>query len=597
MRDITKEKDDLAKILDSSFEKLNQNLPTSYKLKSLKELQVDLENDFYTVVVVGEFKRGKSTFINALLEDEILPVDVTPTTATINAIMWNDEKKLAVKKNDGTVENLELNKKNLDRYIANNLTNHNEVNYLQLGMPADILKDNVVLIDTPGVDDLNQQRVEVTYNFIPRADAIIFLLDITNAVKQTEREFLENYIINEGIEKIIFVANFIDKIDEEEDDLDEILDQISNKLSNILENSNINLLSVSAKEGLEGILENDEEKLEFSGIIEVKEKVRETIDKSLEQNEKMDRYKIRTKNILNSVKREIQTVISLEKKNVAVLNNELSAINQLIKDKQSLKSQISQYVKKQEEEMILIINKSINFFISELQKDIEHGIDTYKGVDFKDYIEKSITRNVEKNVQSWIRNNTNHINYMFKMLEKELTTGMSTHFNTRLVNLNTTYGDINKSDASDLYIEADDISNITALTGVAAAGSAIVLNLLGGGLLFPLITMAGMPIFGNKLKDKKLEEAKIKLRPQFESAINEIRNSIKNTMHSYVIENCNKIQSSCENRYDEILKAMKSNFEKEINNKENLQNESETKTKDLEDTLKLIDKNIILVEE
>ena len=68
----------------------------------LNELWTDIDNDFFTVVVLGEFKRGKSTFINALLQKELLPVDVLPETATINALIYNDVPKAYVTLNDGT---------------------------------------------------------------------------------------------------------------------------------------------------------------------------------------------------------------------------------------------------------------------------------------------------------------------------------------------------------------------------------------------------------------------------------------------------------------------------------------------------------------
>ena len=67
---------------------------------ALKELQEDMDNDFFTVVVLGEFKRGKSTFINAVLQTELLPVDVLPETATINALMYSEKPTVQVVMND-----------------------------------------------------------------------------------------------------------------------------------------------------------------------------------------------------------------------------------------------------------------------------------------------------------------------------------------------------------------------------------------------------------------------------------------------------------------------------------------------------------------
>ena len=69
------------------------------------------------------------------------------------------------------------------------------VKYVEVGWPAEILKDKVTLVDTPGVNDINEQRAEITYGYIPRADAVLFLLDGAQVLKQSERAFLEQRIL------------------------------------------------------------------------------------------------------------------------------------------------------------------------------------------------------------------------------------------------------------------------------------------------------------------------------------------------------------------------------------------------------------------
>ncbi|MGL6107304.1 dynamin family protein [Romboutsia sp.] len=597
MKDINKEKLYLQDIVKNSYDSIKKELPNSYELKSMKELMADIENDFYTVVVVGEFKRGKSTFINAILGDDILPVDVTPTTATINAVMWNEEKKLHVHKTDGNVEELELNYENLNKYVASRKFDHSSINYLKIGMPADILKNNVVLIDTPGVDDLNKQRVDVTYNIIPRADAVIFLLDSTNAVRRTEKEFLENNILKEGINKVLFVANFIDEIDEDED-VEEVIEDISTRLSNILKMGPVQVLPVSAREALEGILDKDEERIENSGITQVSNVVKEAIDKGVESDERIQRYKARTVGILNSVKREINTLFQLENKTIDQLNIELENINKLIDNKSKLKPEINRYVLRQEEEMLAIVNKSIYYFIDELKSEIYYQFDAYKGADFKDFIEIHMPKMVERQIKNWIRQYLGQINSMFKMIEKELSNGMAKHFNTSVVKFNTNYlGEgVNPSNIANISIEAEDISKIGAVAGVLAGGSAIVVSLLGGGILLPLIGMAGAPFIGNKLKEKKLEEAKLKVRPDLESAIDDIAYKLIRTMDEYVLKNTSQIRISCENRYDAILLSIKQKVEKEIQEKENLKTKIKNKNEHLKKILLSIEEYTILME-
>ena len=90
----------------------------SGKADALSELASDIQNDFFTIVVLGEFKRGKSTFVNALLGEKILPTDVLPETATINAIMYSPVPTLSVVMRDGSEETGEVSEKFLKKFLA-----------------------------------------------------------------------------------------------------------------------------------------------------------------------------------------------------------------------------------------------------------------------------------------------------------------------------------------------------------------------------------------------------------------------------------------------------------------------------------------------
>lgn len=108
---------DLKSQLDRLLNQVIPELPGSVNKSRIDELLHDIESDFYTVVVVGEFKRGKSTFINALIGEDLLPVDVTPTTATINILAWGKDRSLMVYKKNGQVEEMPLTRQSLARFI------------------------------------------------------------------------------------------------------------------------------------------------------------------------------------------------------------------------------------------------------------------------------------------------------------------------------------------------------------------------------------------------------------------------------------------------------------------------------------------------
>ena len=162
-------------------------------LREIQELKNNIDDDFFTVLVLGEFKRGKSTFINSLLGEELMVTDVLPETATIQAIMYNDEKIAEAIYKDGTKEKGKANMEFLKKFSAKNDDTSREIQYVKVGYPCELLKNRVVLVDTPGVADMDEQRVQVTYDFLPKANAVIFLLDATSPLKRTEKEFIKDY--------------------------------------------------------------------------------------------------------------------------------------------------------------------------------------------------------------------------------------------------------------------------------------------------------------------------------------------------------------------------------------------------------------------
>src|SRR3954470_24558337 len=162
-----------------------------------------LESERFHLVVLGEFNHGKSTFVNSLLGSDILPTGITPTTASINHVVWAQTPTARVVLTTG--ESKYLDPHQLKEWVTVAGGHASEVAYVELGYPSELLKNNVVLVDTPGVNDLNEQRAEVTYGYVPRADAVVFLLDAGQALKDSEREFLRSRVLESARDRLIFV--------------------------------------------------------------------------------------------------------------------------------------------------------------------------------------------------------------------------------------------------------------------------------------------------------------------------------------------------------------------------------------------------------
>jgi GTP-binding protein EngB required for normal cell division len=173
-----------------------------------------LEAERFHLVVLGEFNHGKSTFVNALLGQDVLPTGITPTTASINHVVYAAQPTARVVLTSG--ESHALDPSQLKDWVTVAGGHASEVSYVELGYPSELLRNNVVLVDTPGVNDLNEQRAEVTYGYVPRADAVVFLLDAGQALKDSEREFLRSRVLEAARDRLIFVLGKMDMLSADE---------------------------------------------------------------------------------------------------------------------------------------------------------------------------------------------------------------------------------------------------------------------------------------------------------------------------------------------------------------------------------------------
>lgn len=223
---------------------LLKSMGSASLLSDFSHWQTDLETDVFTVVVVGEFNRGKSSLLNALFDLDILPVGATPTTATVTILQFSPNPRIRVHYINDRVQDLEYSPTAIEEFIA--FSGTRDIDYVEVGLPHPLLRAGIVYVDTPGVADLNRDRIEVTYRFVPRADAVLFVLDSTQLVTLSEVDFLQSTILNDGIERLLFVSNFSDLL--EEDARDQVVSRAKNRLAEVLGKEDIPVILVSARQ-------------------------------------------------------------------------------------------------------------------------------------------------------------------------------------------------------------------------------------------------------------------------------------------------------------------------------------------------------------
>jgi predicted GTPase len=186
------------------------NLHSSIEL--IEQVLAKLSTNSFTVAVVGEFKRGKSTFINALLGEEILPADILPCSATVNRITYGTIPRVKILYQDGGEQIIEVGM--LNDYVTK-LTPEAEaiaatIKEAIVYYPVHFCQNNVDIIDTPGLND-EEKMTEVTLSLLPSVDVAIMVMMVQSPFSDYEREFLETNLLSQDLSKIIFVVTGIDR--------------------------------------------------------------------------------------------------------------------------------------------------------------------------------------------------------------------------------------------------------------------------------------------------------------------------------------------------------------------------------------------------
>jgi GTPase SAR1 family protein len=228
-----------------------------------EELIEKIENNVFNLVVLGQFKRGKTSLINALLGSEILPTGIVPLTSIATVLKYGETFNIKVYFNDGRV--IETEPTSLTQYVTEkgNPKNEKDVQEVVITYPSSYLKDGVRLIDTPGVGSVYEHNTDLAYQYLPKSDAALFLFSVDQPVSKAELDFLKD--VKEYSHRIFFLQNKADYVDSE--DLSESI-SFSKKIIEECMGSEVKIFPLSAKLALEGKLSGIKRLLEKSFLPE-----------------------------------------------------------------------------------------------------------------------------------------------------------------------------------------------------------------------------------------------------------------------------------------------------------------------------------------
>lgn len=297
-QDFKEKQQKLARLIDETS-KIIAGLKMEQYAKTLDNLSRKIATDNLKIQVLGTFKNGKSTFINSLLGQEILPAYATPTTAIINEVKYGKEPKAILyfmnplpekmhseiapkamehmkKYHMKDIPPLEIPYDEIEDYVVipigmehKDALKESPFEKVELFWPLDILENGIEIIDSPGLNE-HPVRTKVTMEYLKNADAIIFVFTALAICSAKEMEFLNDILKPQGFGDgdIYCIVNRFDNLINDRE-----RERVRNYAAKMLKPYAKEIFCVSAYNALEGKINHSEELYQKSGMAEFEKSI------------------------------------------------------------------------------------------------------------------------------------------------------------------------------------------------------------------------------------------------------------------------------------------------------------------------------------
>ena len=173
-----------------------------------------LSSSIFRLVVMGEVKKGKSSFINSLLgQPNLSPTEIDIATSTVYKFVHGPAERITVffLTDEDTPSTKVISRGQVPEYgtEAGNPGNVKLVDFIAVELPDPLLAEGVAIVDTPGVGGLFRRHRDITFRYAPQADVVMFVIDSAEAViSEDEAKFLRD--LKKHTQRIVFLQTKID---------------------------------------------------------------------------------------------------------------------------------------------------------------------------------------------------------------------------------------------------------------------------------------------------------------------------------------------------------------------------------------------------
>lgn len=536
---------------------------------------IDKIDNSTSILFCGEFKRGKSSLINAIIGDEICPTDIGIATAVVTRIMYGQTKKAVryygnLLEGENALKKEEIAWDDIQKYTVGDVIEIGSTVQMDLYYPSEFLKEGLVVIDTPGIGGLDPRHANLTAMALPYADIAVFITDASEPVTESELKFYEKKVASR-VKSTIVLINKSDILSQ-----DVLQTHIETTRNTFLSVGNPTIVAVSA---MNWLLYNQLEDEEFK-VSSNRDAVIAAINSQIKMFRKGQLMQFR--DILLSEINDILETVKVEKMQLEANHNTQNNAIQNYKDQQQKLAQFRNEIANPTSSIRLQVNSLFENARNEVLNQISHEGTLLTTSTFDRLIDSEKGLNNDgKWLVAQINDELQELSYNVNLTTKKTFDQISKTFEKKISEV-LSDEDINISDELRIHSVlnsqlAFNLAGKFAQGGIIATALAIGADFLIPGIGWVVGLMSAAALIWRRLNQENQQQKKMMIRqqvlPKINLAITDLRNQINTQFtkyHQNILQTIQTMLSETEEKMKAIQQTIIESRENEKKFKENM---------------------------